>query len=246
MRTELKSIGSEERHTYSGTFERKGIRNGWKRTEATVLLTDIRNEEGNLITDHLWFNDTKGFQAASLQPGDRVEFQARVTAYQKGYQGHDLTAALLHPVQTDYHLSRPTRIRNLTHPEAMKLETAEERKRKKESLSFPPSPQTQQQIEEMTAAFGISSIRFTTEADARKWINNHLKDYRNRPSQAQKDFIEAIADELSLISPFPLIRTKKQASEWISQHMADFRKARRSRWMKEKKEAEMRSGKSAV
>lgn len=113
MRKSLKKLNGQ-RMAFTGTFERFGTKPGWVGTEETILLVDIRDTEDNPITDHLWFNLTKGFQALNLQPGDKVEFQARVRKYQKGYKGYRFEAMLDSPVSTDYKLSHPTAIRKLS------------------------------------------------------------------------------------------------------------------------------------
>ena len=111
IRTELQDIGSEERHFFSGTFERYGIKSGYKGPTETVLLTNIRDEDGNIVSDHLWFNKTKGFSNANMRKGDTVSFEARVSEYQKGYKGHkeDIFSNLSY----DYKLTYPTKIKNL-------------------------------------------------------------------------------------------------------------------------------------
>ena len=112
MRNELMAIGSEERHTFKGVFERFGMKRGWKgRTETTVLLTDIRDTEGDKITDHLWFNLTKGFCQAHLKQGDIIQFEARVDTYLKGYQGY--RTDVYKPIELDAKLSRPTKIKKV-------------------------------------------------------------------------------------------------------------------------------------
>ena len=112
MRKELKEIGSENRHTFIGTFERTGTKNGYKGELKTILLLNIRDTKTDkIITDHLWFNYTKGFYEANLQKGDEVQFDARVEDYVKGYFGHKEDVYV--PASTDYKLSRPTHIVNL-------------------------------------------------------------------------------------------------------------------------------------
>lgn len=63
-------------------------------------------------SDHLWFDLTKGFSSADLSPGDVVEFCARVSAYEKGYKGHK-DDVLNRPIERDYRLSRPTKIKKI-------------------------------------------------------------------------------------------------------------------------------------
>ncbi|MOA55104.1 hypothetical protein D3C78_1788350 [compost metagenome] len=67
--------------------------------------------DGRLATDHLWFNLTKGFKDLRLQPGDRVQFDARAKPYTKGYKGK--RKSINKPVQDDYKLSHPTKVRRL-------------------------------------------------------------------------------------------------------------------------------------
>ncbi len=118
MRTNLKNIGSDERHTYVATFERTGTKKGYMGwpVETLLLVNVCRADTDEVITDHLWFNLTKGFSEANLQKGDRVQFDARVAIYEKGYKGyidyyHD--DYYYPPVTIDYKLSHPTHIVNL-------------------------------------------------------------------------------------------------------------------------------------
>lgn len=104
MREKLKIIDGE-RMTFTGKIERYGGKGGGK---FTILIVDVRHLTGQLITDHLWFNLTKGFKAQRLDPGEFVQFDARVKAYRKGYQG--TRKQIDRPVSDDYKLSHPTRI----------------------------------------------------------------------------------------------------------------------------------------
>lgn len=78
MRKELKIIGSRDRHVFTATFIRFGFRDGYKGPVKTILLQDVLLD-GKIVTDHLWFDLTKGFESADLLPGDVVEFCARVS-----------------------------------------------------------------------------------------------------------------------------------------------------------------------
>ena len=108
MRKELQKI-KEVRKTFNGTFERFGFKNGYVGQLQTVLLKDIHDEENNYITDHLWFNYTKGFQnLGSLKVGDKIKFVARVKQYEKGYKGY--RTDVYKPLELDYKLSHPTKL----------------------------------------------------------------------------------------------------------------------------------------
>jgi hypothetical protein len=108
VRKQLKAIDGS-RQKFLGTFVRTGLKNGYKGPLQTVLLTNICDERGTLVTDHLWFNLTKGFVSANLSEGVLVEFYARVKKYEKGYKGYRTDVYV--PVSTDYKLSHPTKIR---------------------------------------------------------------------------------------------------------------------------------------
>ncbi|MBN1991465.1 MAG: hypothetical protein JW953_02095 [Anaerolineae bacterium] len=107
-RKELGKMNGERARFY-GTFERFGKKRGWKgREETTILLTNVcLVDTDNIVTEHLWFNLTKSFAALDLQPGDIVEFDARVKSYMKGYFGH--REEVYRPYERDYKLSHPTK-----------------------------------------------------------------------------------------------------------------------------------------
>lgn len=103
---------SGERKQFVGTFVRTGVKDGYKGPLETVLLRDIKHGE-EVVTDHLWFNRTKGFRQAGLKAGDRVQFSARCEDYVKGYLGRDEERQIMYPPTRDWHLCYPTRIKNL-------------------------------------------------------------------------------------------------------------------------------------
>ncbi len=71
------------------------------------------------MTDHLWLNYTKGFQAlGQLTAGDKIQFEARIKEYWKGYVGNrtdefGLPLSMSHPPRKDYKLSHPTKIKRV-------------------------------------------------------------------------------------------------------------------------------------
>lgn len=111
MRKELEKI-EEVRGTFTGVFVRKGTKNGYMCIEETILLKDVKNSEGKLMTDHLWFNYTKGFQKlGTLKEGDVIQFDARCKSYLKGYKGYRMD--VYKPLEWDYKLSHPTKLKKL-------------------------------------------------------------------------------------------------------------------------------------
>lgn len=101
MREKLEEIGSEKRFEYTSTFQKFGIKSGYKSSLPTFIVTNVKDNNGRLITDHLWLNFTTVFnQFGWLQPGDIVKFSGRVDTYYKGY----------HKNQLDYRLTYPSKV----------------------------------------------------------------------------------------------------------------------------------------
>ena len=101
----MKSI-SGKRERFRATFSRTGTKKNYHGFPETTLLFDdvCREKNGQLISDHLWFNNTKSFQAVNLEAGDVVEFEARVTPYEKGYQGY--RQFIYKPITRDYKVKK--------------------------------------------------------------------------------------------------------------------------------------------
>lgn len=99
-----------ERRKYSAVFSRIGKKTNYRGySEETILLKDITDLETNqIVADHLWFSYTKSFQLVSLLEGVRIEFEARVKEYRKGYVN---TRYKINDRRTDFKLSHPTRIK---------------------------------------------------------------------------------------------------------------------------------------
>jgi hypothetical protein len=103
------------RGTFTATFKRFGSKRGFKWPIKTVLLTNVSDNSGKVTADHLWFTCGKQFSRLNLIEGDRVQFVGRITSYQKGYAGYcegDYEDRA--PVSTDYKISFPTQVRNLS------------------------------------------------------------------------------------------------------------------------------------
>lgn len=111
MRFELSKI-EDQRATFTGEFVRLGIKGGWKGTIDTILLKNIKDIGGRPITNHLWFNYTKGFKSlGDLKEGNLIQFDGRSKAYLKGYKGRRID--VYKPFELDFKLSHPTKIKLL-------------------------------------------------------------------------------------------------------------------------------------
>ena len=115
MRNKLKSINGK-RLRFCGTFDRYGTKSNWHGfPETTILLKDIRiipkTDKDEIISDHLWFSMTKGFEKlGGLNCGDLISFEARTTPYVKGYVNY---REGIDERSTDFRLSHPTKFSKL-------------------------------------------------------------------------------------------------------------------------------------
>ena len=108
MRKELKKYNGD-RLRFSAIIERFGEKPAYRGFPIpTLLLKNVTLLDTNkVVTDHLWF--TKGKSWENFKVGDTIEFDARVTTYEKGYKGYrdDVFDS---PIEIDYKLERPTKI----------------------------------------------------------------------------------------------------------------------------------------
>ncbi|HLJ25300.1 MAG TPA: hypothetical protein VKY85_01170 [Candidatus Angelobacter sp.] len=104
------------RGRFLATFGRFGEKKGFKGYPIrTALFQNIRDEVGTVVADHLWFRVGKRLDELKLEPGDEIEFFARVAPYKKGYRGRrdDFD---LPPPSIDYGLRFPTHVRKVKPP----------------------------------------------------------------------------------------------------------------------------------
>lgn len=107
MRKKVQQIGNQQWHRFRAKFCRLGYKVSYGHFKPTLLLTEVEliddMEKPQVVTSHLWFNYTTGFQRlGQLQPGDVILFNARVHQYRKGY----FTAKQ----EVDYNLSHPSKV----------------------------------------------------------------------------------------------------------------------------------------
>lgn len=105
QRIKLKQVGSDERYTFTGVFERTGFKSYKDKYTPTLMLKNIKIDD-ELLTDHLWLNYGKNFlKLGKLERGDIIQFDGRVSEYTKGYYNEDK--------QKDYQIERPTKVKLL-------------------------------------------------------------------------------------------------------------------------------------
>lgn len=103
---------AEERKTFRAVLSRFGKKtnyNGY--SEDTLLFTQVVDVVlKQVVADHVWFTFSKAFESLSLRPGDVIEFDARIKAYQKGYINKSLGFS---SKKKDFKLSHPTKLKKI-------------------------------------------------------------------------------------------------------------------------------------
>jgi len=66
-------------------------------------------ETGELATDHIWFTVGKTIRGLNLSIGEKIQFDARVTTYSKGY-----VRGFIDERTVDFKLNRPTKFIKIT------------------------------------------------------------------------------------------------------------------------------------
>ncbi len=114
MRNNLRQLKGQ-RTRFCGRFKRYGVQPKLVLPpERTFVLEDIQTAAGVILADHLWFSLNQSFASlGELQEGQVIEFDARVTEYEKRlFQGKpERRMARSGSGGTDYRLSYPTNIR---------------------------------------------------------------------------------------------------------------------------------------
>ena len=108
IREKLKRLNGE-RLSFTAKISKFGVKSSFKGMPIkTILLVDVKIKGTNeILTDHVWFTAGKSWD--DINVGDQIEFDARITKYEKGYKGHR-SDIYDRPVQIDYRLERPTKI----------------------------------------------------------------------------------------------------------------------------------------
>ncbi|MEX2234360.1 MAG: hypothetical protein WD824_19500 [Cyclobacteriaceae bacterium] len=105
----LLASGKGVRKKFQGIFSRFGKKSNYHGySDETILLVQITDVETNkVVADHIWFGLTKGFEKLDLRPGMKVEFEARIKPYKKGYVNRRYN---IDQSRMDFKLSNPTRV----------------------------------------------------------------------------------------------------------------------------------------
>jgi hypothetical protein len=87
IRNKLTTVGVGERKYFIATIGRKGKKLGYKDNKYTLvdslLIKDIKNDDGEYISDHMWIKYSRQLEQANIISGDIIKFRAAVKPYIK-------------------------------------------------------------------------------------------------------------------------------------------------------------------
>ena len=111
MRKELQNKANE-RLTFCATVGRFGTKSNYHGYPVdTILFKDVTfAETGEKATHHIWFTVGKRIEDLELKEGDKIQFDARIKNYTKGYVNY---REYIDERKIDYKLSNPTKIKLL-------------------------------------------------------------------------------------------------------------------------------------
>ena len=109
MRNKLKKRNGQ-RFRVRAQVERFGEKHAFRGPPIrTILFGKVIDVKTNCeLTDHLWM--TCGKWSSKLSIGDMIEFDARVSMYEKGYKGYREDVMMECPLAIDYRLERPSKV----------------------------------------------------------------------------------------------------------------------------------------
>jgi len=89
MRKELGKLNTT-RMSFTAKVGRFGTKKNYHGfPEDTICLCNVKDLEGNELTDHIWFTVGKTINNLNLSVEDVIKFDARVSGYRKGYYKND-------------------------------------------------------------------------------------------------------------------------------------------------------------
>lgn len=115
MRKKLKDLDRDKRYTFVGIVERLGSKKVNYNWMPTLLLTSLKDANGNQLSDHVWINYSKNFQKLGLLvKGDKVKFNGRIKAYTKEAIVDEVNNVIIRMPSIDYAITYPSKVELLT------------------------------------------------------------------------------------------------------------------------------------
>ena len=91
MRHKLGNYQDRQKHRFSAKMVRYGSYKDRTtgKDQTTILFTELKDEEGTLLTDHVWVREDSYMKTAALKQGRIYTFEAKVGTYNRGRTASD-------------------------------------------------------------------------------------------------------------------------------------------------------------
>lgn len=110
MRTNLQGLVGKKieiKAQFSGfySYRRKG------KLHRSVLLTNLQNCSGQLLTKHVWINQTMAFEEVYPDNGEWIVFTGEISEYVKGRINGEISERMKKPIRIDYCVKNPREVK---------------------------------------------------------------------------------------------------------------------------------------
>ncbi|MBW5449334.1 hypothetical protein GE107_25235 [Cohnella sp. CFH 77786] len=96
MREQLQALEGK-RSIFTGEYVKVSGKKEHNGAGPAILLRNIKDQDGQLLADHLWVDHCQEFDSLELKEGEQIIFRARVGQYRKGKHGQLVDYTLHYP-----------------------------------------------------------------------------------------------------------------------------------------------------
>lgn len=91
MRYKLEQYRGKEKHRFTAEMVKYGsfINKSTGKSHNTILFVNVKNEDGEILTDHAWVKEDSYIKNVKLEKGKIYSFEAGVGMYNRGRTAKD-------------------------------------------------------------------------------------------------------------------------------------------------------------
>lgn len=118
-RRKLKDLNRDKRHRFRAKFVKLEDKPAFKGMATVIIFKNLKVwPEGDRVARRISFTLATRFQRLGrLNPGQWVEFEARVVRVETGYDGPDYLTRIENPKRFEWRLRHPSKIRKVSQDE---------------------------------------------------------------------------------------------------------------------------------
>jgi hypothetical protein len=118
-RRKLKTLGSDTRRRFRAKFVKLADEPGYRGLAVAIIFKNVKLwPDGDRVAGRVSFTWATRFQRlGKLQPGQWIEFEARVAKVETGYDGPDYLRRIECPIKIEWKLRHPSKVRKVSQEE---------------------------------------------------------------------------------------------------------------------------------